>query len=574
MRGLRSRRRASTRRINVRLSIALAFFAVTALGAVKGDPIPSACKELLRDHPNGDIPALQARWVAATLDMERVRKHLRVLSGEAPVLLKYRIGDRHSDAHREWTRFYIISQMNRLGWRVETDDFGSGINLYVEIPGTESPGEVFEVSAHYDTAGMNVPGADDNGSGLGLLFEFARIFKAHPPKKTLRIAFMDLEERGFVGSRAHAQKLAEDFVLPGADNPDGKRIFLGALVLDTIGWNPPASDPAGRRVVLEVGEDRHFVGARSGTPSPVSLWTLAPRRSESVDLSPPYAVTLRCAERACFQFLRFADAAGTRDGIRLTVEKETAKAGTADHGSYWAAGFPAMLLAAPFDRPYVNPHYHQPSDTLANVTWDYYSAVSRFAVEILAGAVHAAPRLTNRIVDQERVFASMVDENTDVARDQDFIGRLRSEPKRKHAPVTASVSPPAADARRARVVLHVVAAGQNFGEGVLLSLDPTQPHTRYEYVSDIPGFFDAPTQVYKLTVRHPGTGAFGSRLSELAAWIAPHASALVAAERGQGSVADREAAMKAVEDRVRRELPIGLTLAGASYKARINEVEQ
>lgn len=65
------------------------------------------------------------------------------------------------------------------------------------------------IGAHYDAV-PGSPGADDNGSGLAVLLELARFFSENPhPKYPIELVAFDLEEYGFLGSKAYAKHLKE-----------------------------------------------------------------------------------------------------------------------------------------------------------------------------------------------------------------------------------------------------------------------------------------------------------------------------------------------------------------------------
>src|SRR5262249_16192365 len=90
------------------------------------------------------------------------------------------------------------------------------------------------LGAHFDAV-FNCPGADDNGTGAAALLEIARVYKAAPPpRRTIRLAFFNLEETqpigmGLIGSGAYASDLSEDIQA-------GKVKVVGVVSMDTIGY--------------------------------------------------------------------------------------------------------------------------------------------------------------------------------------------------------------------------------------------------------------------------------------------------------------------------------------------------
>jgi len=92
------------------------------------------------------------------------------------------------------------------------------------VPRAGADAEII-VSAHLDAYG-NSPGADDNGSGVGVLLELARYFKALEDELTCRLNFIAFgaEECGILGSRVYV-----------ASHPDDLKRCALALNLDQVG---------------------------------------------------------------------------------------------------------------------------------------------------------------------------------------------------------------------------------------------------------------------------------------------------------------------------------------------------
>lgn len=81
-------------------------------------------------------------------------------------------------------------------------------NVVAEIKGTEKPEEVVIVSGHLDTwDGPGSQGACDNGTGISVTLEAARILLASKakPKRTIRFILWTGEEQGLFGSRAYVE---------------------------------------------------------------------------------------------------------------------------------------------------------------------------------------------------------------------------------------------------------------------------------------------------------------------------------------------------------------------------------
>lgn len=118
---------------------------------------------------------------------------------------------------------YIKSNLEEYGWKVKEQPFSKIVihknplkpaeqklelvnsqNIIADLPGSKP--DCILIGAHYDSAGVNVPGAVDNGSGVGMLLELARVLAAEPHQETFQLAFFGAEESGLVGSSYYANQ--------------------------------------------------------------------------------------------------------------------------------------------------------------------------------------------------------------------------------------------------------------------------------------------------------------------------------------------------------------------------------
>lgn len=141
-------------------------------------------------------------------------------------------------AARQW----LFDEFNRVGngrLQVELDSFNmsyDGIdtvqqNVVATLPGLAAADDIIVVMAHYDTRRDDVtdgtsrsPGADDNGSGVALLLESARLLSSQQWHQTVVFVAMAAEEQGTYGAKQFVKRL----VLRGAN-------ALIALNYDTVG---------------------------------------------------------------------------------------------------------------------------------------------------------------------------------------------------------------------------------------------------------------------------------------------------------------------------------------------------
>ena len=211
----------------------------------------------------------------------------------------------------------------------------TGVNVVGMIRGTERPDHYIVVSAHYDhVAGPAVNGdsiyngADDDASGTAAVLEFARWFKANPPKTSMIFALFDAEESGLRGSRAWVQ--APPVPLESIDV---------AMTMDMVGHNA-----------------ENLLVAAGTNPWPVLK---------------PYV------ERVV--------AAGAPVRIRYGNDTPDLPPGDewlsrTDAGPFHVAKVPALLFSVDD-----HPDYHKPSDEVRTITVGFYINAVRTMLDVLRG---------------------------------------------------------------------------------------------------------------------------------------------------------------------------------------------
>jgi hypothetical protein len=135
----------------------------------------------------------------------------------------------------------------------------------IGLLGGEGPDSIV-VAAHHDTGGVNVPGANDDASGLAVLLETARRTAARSRRVSYRFISFCAEEEGLLGSRHHVR---------GADL-SGVRAMIalelvgrGELLVAPVPGPPPLW--AQQRLLRAARQAK----ARGVVARP--LWSLAPR---------------------------------------------------------------------------------------------------------------------------------------------------------------------------------------------------------------------------------------------------------------------------------------------------------
>jgi Zn-dependent M28 family amino/carboxypeptidase len=235
---------------------------------------------------------------------------------------------------------YIEARLEMFGYEplLVQGASGEGVNVHARRGDRNRP--LFVVGAHYDTVAGS-PGADDNASGVAVLLEVARAFAAVDPTVCIEFVAYDLEESGLRGSREHCGHLRRR----EAD-------VAGMLSLEMLGFT---------------GEGQVFVpGVQTSRSKGDFLAVVANDKSAHL--------------------LKMFEGLGTSLPMECVVAPDGTEAGAlsqlSDHGSFWAAGFPALLVT---DTAFLrNPHYHRPTDLPATLDYAFLKQSADAVLEAIA----------------------------------------------------------------------------------------------------------------------------------------------------------------------------------------------
>jgi hypothetical protein len=106
-------------------------------------------------------------------------------------------------AHWQTVQDLCADRLASLGFTVERQSYGTGVNVVGTRTGTGATPRRVLVGAHYDST-PGCPGADDNATGTAAALEVARVLAMRDFEDTLVVACWDEEERGLIGSEAYA----------------------------------------------------------------------------------------------------------------------------------------------------------------------------------------------------------------------------------------------------------------------------------------------------------------------------------------------------------------------------------
>ena len=279
------------------------------------------------------ILALQAQSVQELIsqtDLARLTTTVREFSGEDattvngnPVTLLNRVSNSGNDD----AAYYIKERMEALGLTVEEHDYSAGgKNIIATQVGNTNPNNIYLISAHYDSVANYC--ADDNASGVAAIMELARILSPHCTENTVVYALWDEEETGLHGSRAYAQRAAND-----GDN------ILGVFNIDMMGYDGD--------------DDSRF----------------------DIDVR-PFANSLAMKDDII--------AVNTTYGLNLIPVVVNPGTTASDHSSFWGQGYSAVLFGESWENNDITPGYHSSSDRINLFNMPYYHEMSKLVVGYMA----------------------------------------------------------------------------------------------------------------------------------------------------------------------------------------------
>jgi Zn-dependent M28 family amino/carboxypeptidase len=284
----------------------------------------------------GPLPALSAQQTELR---DRLRAGVQKLAGA--------IGERNVDRYEELRSAadWLEGSFRGAGYSVERQTYAvldkRFDNLVVERTGNDAPKEIVVIGAHYDTASGS-PGANDNATGAIAVLELARVFAARATPRTIRfVEFVNEEPPSYqgegMGSRVYAKRCR-----------DRSERIVGMVSIETVGYfsREPGSQsypiPALGFIYPKTGDFISFVG--------------------NVD-------SRELVRRAVGAFRGYASFPSEGGAFPANLPG----VGWSDHSSFWAVGYPAIMITD--TAPFRYPHYHEASDTPDKVDYDALARV-------------------------------------------------------------------------------------------------------------------------------------------------------------------------------------------------------
>ncbi len=239
--------------------------------------------------------------------------------------------------HLAQVESFIETELESYGVSIENDYFpyeGKTFRNIIGRLGNRRSDSLIILGAHLDAV-PGAPGADDNGSGVAVLLESARLLaQAHLDSQLLICAF-NLEELNMVGSTNFANKL----------KAAGTRIEA-MIALEMVGYTDSRAGsqrypPGLARFYPDRGD---FIGVIGNWRSILLLRSFARRMRQVPGLS--------------VETLAVPGNGGLVPAVRLS-----------DHSPFWDLGYPALMITD--TAFYRNPHYHSATDTLDTLDIDF-----------------------------------------------------------------------------------------------------------------------------------------------------------------------------------------------------------
>jgi hypothetical protein len=206
-----------------------------------------------------------------------------------------------------------------------------GANLVWEKQGADSSNKVIILGAHYDSLvsdpntletlpGAQMPGADDNASGVTVLLALIKVLAPLKVKHTVRVIFFDFQELGFLGSKAYVTLNQKQLK---------KESIYGMINLEMLGHDTVVEDTS-----KQSGNMRTYI-----------------RKTGSGDGFKRDRVLANTILDA-----------GARLGSRVNFDLIPNGFDSSDHLPFWQAGIPAMMMTQNWEEDFNHRGFNSSND--------------------------------------------------------------------------------------------------------------------------------------------------------------------------------------------------------------------
>lgn len=250
--------------------------------------------------------------------------------------------------YKRWKDF-TVSMLNALneGKNVK------GVNYIWEKKGKVHPNEVIIIGANYDTLNNDpktmvvttkgeMPGADNNGTGVAMLINMIKIFNAIELDRSIRVVFYDFEELGFLGSKAFVENLKQ--------NKNEK--IIGAINLVMLGNDSKTVDKEKKFNNMKVYL-RDPYKDKSGAEADLAIANILTKSGKSIN-------------------------------SMIDFKPEANSMNSSSHIRFWENGIPALCFSQNWETDF-NPRYHTSNDFVETINMNTFDNGFRY----ITGAILA-----------------------------------------------------------------------------------------------------------------------------------------------------------------------------------------
>ena len=246
-----------------------------------------------------------------------------------------------TDPNYDHWKGFTLSMMKTLDGLKDV----KGVNLIWEKKGITKPDDVLILGANYDTL-LNdpktmivsttgeMPGADNNGTGIAALLSMIEILDKLDLPKTVRIVFFDAEELAFSGSYAYVEKLKPELT---------SQKIAGFIRLVMLGNDSKRED-----------KDKKLNNFKLYLRAP-------PTKGSEDDLKLTTMIT----------------DAGKRLYSQIEFKPEANGMNSSSQVSFWEAGVPAICMSQNWESDF-NPRFHTPNDFVETLNMNTYANAFRY----------------------------------------------------------------------------------------------------------------------------------------------------------------------------------------------------
>ncbi|MEN2985138.1 MAG: M28 family peptidase [Thermodesulfovibrionaceae bacterium] len=250
----------------------------------------------------------------------------------------------------KWVAEFVESKFREFGYLIDIDEFSYQGRLYKNIiatkEGVNSRKDWLVIGAHYDSA-VDSPGADDNGSGVAVMLEVARVLKDVAFIKNIKFLAFTLEEpqpfslNFLIGSTHFVKKMKK------------LKYKYEAIILESVGYF--STKEGSQQLPAFVsgpsrGDFLGVIGNRKSIPL-LRLFDEAKKAVPTLNL-----ITYK------------APLSGW-----LVIETRFS-----DHAAFWNAGYQAVMLTD--TAMFRNPYYHTNWDTPDKLNFSFMRDVAKVIV--------------------------------------------------------------------------------------------------------------------------------------------------------------------------------------------------